>query len=73
MSVEFPDNPPKKVNHEHLGISVFVKTHPFGHMGHIRKGVRSHELRNWSLILEVIILGAPRDSRGQALLIMNIL
>ena len=43
LKVNFPDTPPKKVNHEHLGIGVFIKTHPFGHMGHIRKGARSHE------------------------------
>ena len=35
--------PPKKVDHEHLGMDVFVKTNPFGHMGQIRKGVRSQE------------------------------
>ena len=41
--VKLPKVPPKKVNNEHIGIGIFVKTHPFGHLGHIKKGVRSHE------------------------------
>ena len=39
LTMKFPDDPPRKVNHEHLGIGVFVKAHPFGHMGHMRTGV----------------------------------
>ena len=43
FSVKLPKVPPKQVKHEHPGIGSFVKTHPFGHMGHIKKDVKSHE------------------------------
>ena len=45
MRVQLPNSPPKKVLHEILGLGDFVKTHPFGQMGHILKGTKSHEYR----------------------------
>ena len=30
------------MGHEHYGIGIFMKTHLFGHMRHIKKSVRSH-------------------------------
>ena len=43
MKIQLPKPPPKEVMHEMLGVGVFVKTHPFGRMGHIRKETKSHE------------------------------
>ena len=43
MKVPLPNPPPLKVNHEILGIGDYVKTHPLGHMSHIRKGTKDHE------------------------------
>ena len=43
MKIQLPNPPPKEVMHEMLGVGVFVTTHPFGRMAHIRKGSRSHE------------------------------
>ena len=35
--------PPKEGIDEMLGLGVFVRTHPFGRMAHIRRETRSHE------------------------------
>ena len=41
MKIQLPNPPSKEVTHEMLGVGLFVTTHPFGRMAHIRKGTRS--------------------------------